>query len=286
MKRFFHWSAIILGSLIGLILVAYAALYVISERVLHRQYEIPKVSLAVPTDQQSIDEGKRLATIRGCVGGCHGKDAEGQVMFNAPAVARIMAPNLTAAVRNYSDAELVVAIRNGIRPDGRSMLIMPSESFISLTDADVGKIIAYLKSLPPAPGPDASVALGPLGRLGLASGNFKMVAQLIAETVPPPEASGDEQKMGRYLAQTACAGCHAGSLRGASNPKFTSPDLAIVAAYSPEAFTRLLRTGVALGERKLGMMSTEARGRLTHLNDTEIAALHSYLRALPPVAAK
>jgi hypothetical protein len=47
-------------------------------------------------------------------------------------IARVVAPNLTAAVHQYSDAEFAVIIRNGVRPGGRSMVVMPSEVFVGL----------------------------------------------------------------------------------------------------------------------------------------------------------
>ena len=81
-----------------------------------------------------------------------------------------------------------------------------------------------------------------------------------------------------------CAECHGTDLRGTSNPDFKSPDLRVVAAYSPEAFAELIRMGVALGERKLNVMSESARERLSHLTDSEIAAIYSYLHAMPEAA--
>ena len=153
MKRLLRWIGIALGGLVGLGIVAYAVLYVLSERVLRRTYEAPAVSLTIPTDPASIMEGRRLATVRGCFADCHGKQAEGKVMFDQPMIARVVAPNLTAAVHKYSDAELVAIIRNGVRPGGRSLLIMPSDVFVVLTDEDLGRIIAFLKSLPVVEGP-------------------------------------------------------------------------------------------------------------------------------------
>jgi mono/diheme cytochrome c family protein len=281
MKRLLRWTAIALGSLAGLAIVAYAVLYVLSERILRRTYDRPAVALSIPSDVASIAEGRRLATVRGCFGGCHGKSAEGELMFDQPMIARIVAPNLTAAVRKFSDAELAVIIRNGVRPDGRSVLVMPSEAFLGLTDEDLGRIIAFLKSLPEVAGPGAGIAAGPIGRLGFVTGEFKTATQLIAETVPPPEATTAEAKQGRYLARTICTACHGTALRGDSNPDFTSPDLKIVAAYSPDAFAQLLRTGVALGGRDVGVMSKMARNNLSLLTDSEIAALYSYLHSLP-----
>jgi mono/diheme cytochrome c family protein len=281
MKRLLRWTAITLASLAGLAIVAYAVLYVLSERILRRTYDRPAVALSIPSDAASIAEGRRLATVRGCFGGCHGKNAEGEVMFDQPMIARLVAPNLTAAVRKFSDAELAVIIRNGLRPDGRSVIVMPSEAFVGLSVDDLGRIIAFLKSLPEAAGPGSGISLGPIGRLGFVTGQFKTATQLIAETVPPPEATNEEARHGRYLARSICAACHGTALRGDSNPDFTSPDLKIVAAYSPDAFVQVLRTGVALGGRDVGVMSKVAQTNLSQLTDPEIAALYSYLHSSP-----
>ena len=276
-----RWIGVGLGSLAGLAIATYAVVYVLSERVLNHTYAAPAVAISIPTDSASITEGQRLATVRGCLGACHGKGAEGIVLFDQPMIGRIVAPNLTAAVHQYSDAELAAIIRNGVRPDGRSMLVMPAEVFAGLTDNDLARIIAFLKSLPEVAGPGPSIAMGPVGRIGLAMGKFKTAAQLIAETVPPPEATNEEAQFGRYLARTICAGCHGTALHGDSNPNFTSPDLRIVAAYSPGAFSQLLRTGIAIGGREVGEMSLTARANLSHLTDSEIAALYSYLHSVP-----
>ena len=281
MKRLLRWVGIALAGLVALGLIAYAAVYVLSERTLRRAYDIPPVAISIPTDPAAIVEGRRLATIRGCFGGCHGKEVEGAVMFDQPMIGRLVTPNLTASVRKYSDSELAGMIRNGVRPGGRSMMVMPAEEFALLTDEDLGRIIAFLKSLPAVNGPGPSVELGPLGRIGVVAGQFKPVAELIAETVPPPEATNEQGKYGRYLARTTCAGCHGTSLRGASNPDFTAPDLQIVGAYSAEQFAQLMRAGVALGGRNLETMSPVAREHLSHLTDAEIAALYGYLHTMP-----
>jgi mono/diheme cytochrome c family protein len=244
---------------------------------------MPAVSLTIPTDPDSIQEGRRLATIDGCLD-CHANNGAGRVLFDDPKIARIVAPNLTAAVRTYNDAQLAVIVRNGIRPDGRSLLVMPGEAFVWMTDADLGRIIAFLRSLPPVPGPEPNITPGLLGRLGLVTGNFKTVVELIAERVPPSAATSQDAELGRYIALTVCAECHGTSLHGASNPDFTSSDLRVVIAYSPEAFTGLLRTGIALGDRQLRTMSPHARKYLSQLRDSEISALYSYLHALPEAA--
>ena len=281
MRRAPAWLGITLGSLAGLAMIAYGVLYVLSERTLQRKYPVPAITLSIPTDPDSIKEGRRLATVHGCFSACHGKEVEGAVMFDEPMIARIVAPNLTAAARKFSDEQLAAIIRNGVRPDGRSMLVMPSQTYAGLTDEDLARIIAFLKSLPEVPGPGPSISPGPIGRLGLAIGKFKMAAHQLAESVPPPPAANAQARNGRYLAQTICSECHGTALHGDSNPSFASPDLRMVAAYSSGDFTKLLRTGLAIGGRKVGVMTTQSQNNLKHLTDSEIADLYSYLRTLP-----
>jgi cytochrome c553 len=280
-KHLLRWLGVVFGCVAALAIIALAVVYVRSEQILRRTYPVRAVAVTIPTGAEAIREGRRLATVRGCFNGCHGKQAEGHVLFDQPIVGRIVAPNLTSAVRRYSDAELAVAIRDGVRPDGHSLLVMPAEVFAGLTDADLGDIIAFLKSLPALPGPGPDITLGPLGRLGFVVGKFKPVAQLVAEAAAPPAAGSEQAALGRYLARTSCAQCHGTRLLGDSNPDFTSPTLQIVAAYSQDAFAQLLRTGIALGGRELRTMSPWARGNLSQLTDGEISALYSYLHALP-----
>ena len=280
-KRLLRLVGMALAGCAAFAVVGYAVVYVLSERILRHTYPVPSIAISIPADPASIVEGRRLATIRGCFGGCHGRQADGIVMFDEPMIGRVVAPNLTAAVRQYSDAQLAVLIRHGLWPDGRSTIVMPSDAFVALNDEDLARIIAFLKSLPAAAGPGPGISMGPLGRIGLTSGKFKLSARLIAETIPPPEATGEQAAFGRYLARSICAHCHGTNLRGDSNPDFVSPDLQVVAGYSAGSFARLLRKGVALGGRELPTMSPWSRKHLSYLTDAEISALYSYLHTMP-----
>jgi mono/diheme cytochrome c family protein len=280
MKKFLRWCGFVLGSLVGLAIIAYGIVYLVSARLVARTWDIPAVAIVVPTDQASRDEGKRLATVYGCFAGCHGKEIAGAVLFDQPAIAHLVAPNLSASVRQYTDAQLATIIRRGLRPDGRSTIVMPSEAFVYMTDGDLGRILAFLKSMPLVDGPGPSFKLGPVGRIGVATGKLATTVQTMATSMSPPDAVGEQNTQGRYLAQLTCAQCHGTNLLGGSNPQFTSPSLQTVAAYSPEAFAQLMRTGVALGNRTLETMSPWARNNLAAMTDAEIAALYSYLRTV------
>ena len=70
-----------------------------------------------------------------------------------PLLARIVPPNLTrgrgGVGATFTDADFVRAIRHGVDPSGRQLLIMPSDDYNHFSDADLGAIIAYVRSLPP-----------------------------------------------------------------------------------------------------------------------------------------
>jgi len=62
------------------------------------------------------------------------------------------------------------------------------------------------------------------------------------------------------------------------------PDLIIAASYSKEDFFKLIRTGVALGNRKLGLMSEVTKNYLSYMNDKEIESIYEYLQTKPTLA--
>lgn len=285
MKRALRWIRNGLLALLVLAVIAAAGIYALSEYVMRRTHDAPAASVALPAGIAALAEGERLARIRGCFG-CHGKQLQGKMFVDDPMLAYVSAPNLTRSVERHSDAELARIIRHGVRPDGRSVAIMPSSMYLALTDDDLGRILAYLRSAPKTDGVDRVVRLGPLGRLGVAIGQFPLEVEMVqraaalADTYP---AGNDTHALGAYLARTVCTECHGLALEGGDD----TPALAIALAYSLEDFTRLMRTGVALGDRELGLMTQVARSRFSHFTDAEIAALHAFLvaRAGPAAAA-
>jgi hypothetical protein len=98
MKRFLRWIGIAMVSVAEIAMLAIVAVYLLSTRAMRRTYEVPPVHVVIPTDSASVAEGRRLTTIRGCFGGCHGLQAEGGIMLDDPKLGRVVAPNLTTAV--------------------------------------------------------------------------------------------------------------------------------------------------------------------------------------------
>jgi mono/diheme cytochrome c family protein len=84
--------------------------------------------------------------------GCHGADLGGEVFFDDPAIGSVPSSNLTRAAGNetegYTDEDYVRAIRHGLNKNGNQLMVMPCEAYTHYSDADLGSVIAYLKTLP------------------------------------------------------------------------------------------------------------------------------------------
>lgn len=277
MHRFVKWLGVTIGSLAMLALCAAAYLFIASQRVVARTYDVPLSSFNAPSDREAVRKGERLAAIYGCTN-CHGADLQGTDSFNKPGIVHITAPNLTQAVKNYTDAEFERLMRHGIKHDGRSTWIMPSSMFTHLSDDDLGAITAYVRSFPERKGVEPLTRVRTLGRVGILMGTFSPQADRI-ESLPevPPPSDNDPLSQGRYLVMTACSECHGGRLEGWS--LIGAPNLAIAAAYQDADFMKLMREGKGLGDRNLGLMSKVAQARFSHFTDEEIRAMWSYLDA-------
>ncbi len=166
--------------------------------------------------------GKHIATTRGCQD-CHGEDLGGGVFADAMPVMRLAGPNLTpgGVGSAYSDADWVRAIRHGVGPDGRGLLLMPSDEYYYLGDRDLAALVTYLKSLPPVARELPESRLGPAGRALLVAGKFPLpAATRIDHEGPRPVAppKGATVAYGEYLAMGACTGCHGPTLSGGPIP--------------------------------------------------------------------
>ncbi len=270
----------VLAACAGLAILVLAYVYIASEYQLRRQYQAPLVNLALPTDAASITEGKRLARLRGCYGGCHGKTLEGRVWEDSLLAGRVVAPDLTRVARELQPDAMARTVREGVRANGESVWDMPSNMMFHLGDEDMARIIAFIRSETALNGLQRELAYGPLQRWEIVRRNFLSIREEI-EKLGRPERMPDRANpvdFGRYLARTVCSECHGPNFQGQDG----SPNLHVMAqAYTSEHFATLMRTGIAVGNRKLGLMSQVALSRFAYFSDEEVAAVYAFLRSRP-----
>ncbi|NND70741.1 MAG: cytochrome c [Rhodothermales bacterium] len=269
-----------------LILTGFAALasvYTVSDYKLRSVVDPPLFSQPVPSDSASVERGRHLARTRGCFG-CHGQALEGRVFTDQwDWVERAVAPNLAAYARDNEAAVVEAAIRHGIGKNGKALWSMPSYNWVHLTDSDVADLIAFLRSTTVQSSNLPRPKLGLKARWSLTIGRDDHMNDLTGQMPALLSIEDDNSPMahGQYIAMTACNECHGFDLRGEMRRGEIIPDLAIAAAYSTDDFRKLMRTGIALGERELRLMSMVARDRFAFFTDAELDALHTFLASLP-----
>lgn len=269
------WVKRISLALGAVVLLLVAVIFGGSEWVLRRSHAAPLTEIAVPKDAASIAEGGRLAKALGCRG-CHGPDGEGREFIKEPMLATVYTPAFARIVPGYTDAELVRLVRHGVRKDGRGLFIMPTASYAHLADADLGKIIAWLRTLKPSDKDELhQTSFGPMGRALVLGGMLTM-------NVVPGSASPPAQRpaaVGQYYADAICSACHQLHKESVSPEGLKVPALApMAAAYDDAAFQRLITTGQGMTPRNLGLMAEVAKNDFSAFTPGEIAAIHAYLK--------
>ncbi|MGT2507818.1 c-type cytochrome [Cupriavidus basilensis] len=276
----------------GVVLVGVLA----GERKGARIVSVPVVSLAYRDDAQALARGKYLYESRGCMD-CHGASGKGRVFIDDPGGLYVRAPNLTsgsAVIGRYREADWVRAIRHGVAPSGRALMVMPSEDYNRLSDDDLGALVAYVRSLPPVPGEVAEVRLPWMVRALYGFGLVKDAAEKIDHGLPParPMTATVSPEYGAYVAN-ACLGCHGTGLRGGKIPgappdwppaaDLTPAGSAMARYDAPEKFVGMMRSGLRPdGSPVSRVMPFDSFGRM---DDVDLGALYLHLKALPAQSA-
>jgi cytochrome c553 len=273
MKKFFRWLGFVAIGLVALVVLAFAYVHFAFEREMARQYKVAEtLSVSLPTDSSEIEEGQRLAHITGCTH-CHGANLAGGPPIEIPPLASFVPPNITSTIPEMSDAQLAALLRRGVKRDGTGVWLMPSEMYRHLHDADLARIIAWVRTVPPGEGVTGKSRFHLMGRVVVTLDKIQSGARQIEESAgAAPIPTG----RGAYLVMNACSECHGQGLEG--RPEVKAPSLVLVKGYSADQFARLLRDGVGLGEREFELMTPTSKVRFSHLTPDEVEAVYQYLQ--------
>ena len=298
LTRLLKLLGIVVGVLLGLVVVAGIAIFALSEGQLGKTYDVPaaKLAIPIPTDADSIARGKLIATTLGDCTTCHGKDFAGGKVAVDPALGEFNSANLTPGQggvgASYSAEDFVRVLRYGVKKNGRSVLVMPSAEFAHMDDADLGAVVAFLKSLPPTDKQLPPANLTFLGRALLVVGQVPPPAASILPVGAPRPADVPHQlgaDYGKYLASVGCGGCHnapsytGGKIAGVPPDWPSAPNLTAageLSVWTEADFITAMHTGKTPTGRQLRAeyMAYSLYGKLP---DAELKSIYTYLKSLP-----
>jgi mono/diheme cytochrome c family protein len=258
----------------------------------------PAPDLTVAGTPEQIARGEYIVNIA-CVG-CHSPvGANGRPTGEHPLsggwniaesegfgfIGDMIAENLTPGgkLKDYTDGELFRVLRYSIDKQGRQLGMMSFLPYRELSNEDTEAIIAYLRSLPPAP--NSSPTGDNMNFLGAVMSG----AGLFGEAPPPAPAivnappQGANPEYGKYVATFGeCRGCHGPDMTGSPA---TSVSAAIInprpfiSSLSLEEFIQTMRTGV----RPNGTPFNEGMPwqNASKMTDEDLSALFAYLITEP-----
>jgi mono/diheme cytochrome c family protein len=286
-NRFLKWGGAALTALLSLVAASVSVLLILGLLRLHAR-SAPPVDLKVVDTPEQIRRGQAIAD--SFCGSCHsftgtltgGRDLGEDFPVH---IGSFVSANLTPTgqLARWSDGDIFRAIRNGVDPDGRWLMVMSYTNSGKLSDDDTRAVIAYLRSLPAA-GQPTDGTLDHLNLLGLAmlgAGQLptgKPVSRGVI-TAPPKAPNFD---YGEYvLSYQDCRECHGKDLTGGVPGQLgpLGPDLSLVKTWTFEQFAATLRTGVDPNGHELGkQMPWQPIGRM---DDDALRAVYEYLAHLP-----
>lgn len=284
---------------LGLLLVLGVAVLLfasmLGDRKRQRSVDVTVPGVAWATDAQGIARGHYLYRSRGCAD-CHGLDGGGREFINDGKGMRVRGPNITqgSPVARYTAQDWERIIRHGVRADGRAALVMPSEDYNRLTNADLAALVGYVRTLESRSGGEVVMELPLPVKVLYGLGVIRDASEKIDHSLAPaqPVAAAVNAQHGAYVANM-CIGCHGPGLSGGTIPG-GPPDWPAAANLTPgqgsamvrypdaNAFVTMLRAGKRPDGSTIAVMPFES---LRELNDTDAQALYAFLQTVPPRSA-
>jgi mono/diheme cytochrome c family protein len=269
-----------------------SAIFFLTESDRLRTYPLTDYDVEIPTDSTSINHGRRLFAIRGCID-CHGTNLGGKIIESGLITGLIAAPNLTSgrgsAISGYSNADLVRVIREGVKPNGKSVIMMPSHKFQVIHKRDLESLIAYIKSAESIDRklPETELSF-PLRIYYFINRELALFpANKVKRPAELPQVVPDNRRARAKYVASSCVGCHGYKLKGGQVPGVPpywpeAPDLTssgIAGEWTKQEFIDAMEKGITPDGRHIDeqFMPWPAFGKLT---EEEFDLLWEYLKSL------
>ncbi len=265
----------------------------LAQRKMQRHIDVNVQAVALSDEPAAIERGRYLYASRGCVD-CHGADGKGRVFLDNPNGMKIVGPHISpgagSVTASYRPEDWVRSIRHGVQPQGRPLLIMPSEDYNRLTNEDLAALVAWLRHMPASDQGLTGLVQLPLPvRVLYGFGMIQDAAAKIDHSLPPqtPLPQGDTLAHGQYVANM-CLGCHGPQLAGGRVPGgppdwppasrlAPGADSALLRYPDADALLKLFKTGKRPDGSAVKVMPFESLGAMS---ETDVRALHAYLSSL------
>jgi cytochrome c553 len=264
---FLKWAGVFISGLLTLVPMALLVLALMGFSKLNARYDNPVAAIQVARTPAQIARGEQLANI--CLS-CHASGdqlplsgTDFGAKFDMPPLGTLYAPNLTPSgnIQDWTDGEVIRAIREGVHKNGRALLIMPAGSYRNMSDDDVQALVAYLRSQPGAGAPTPNNQLNVLGAIFMNLSDFRTAQQPVGNVAASQPGTLEN---GKYLVDIiGCSDCHGAQLQGKLETSQPGPPAGpnltmIVPQWTEEQFMAFFNTGTLPGGRQVPILTLKS----------------------------
>jgi mono/diheme cytochrome c family protein len=209
-----------------------------------------------------------------------------------------ISPDPEDGIGRWSAADLANALLTGVSPSGQHYYpALPYPSYAHMKPADIGDLMAYLRTLPALSGRAAPHELPWLFQIRRAIGLWKLL-YLDRTPIEPDPARSEAWNRGRYLVEAVshCAECHSTRnlafaikaetrFAGGRNPEGVgfAPNITPdgIGSWSEADIVKLLTTGETPAMRFVGSTMADVVVNTASLPDADRRAIAVYIKSLP-----
>lgn len=209
-------------------------------------------------------------------------------------------PHMGSGIGNWTEAQIVAAVREGVRPDGSKLLpVMPYLNYNRMTDADAMALATYMKTV------------APIDNVVAPNKDLKIPPIPAPKPANAPDVVDDPMKHGEYLVTLMhCVACHS-PLTKEGAPDMSRPYAGGMAFEFPFMGTGTLYGSNITSDNETGIgtwSQADVEGAIkmlkrpdgsviqgpmqfylggwSRLEDNDLKAIATYVKAIPPVKNK
>ncbi len=258
-------------------------------------------------DVDAVARGRYLTTLGEC-GGCHRNDkgpygggAVFHTKFGAVAAANISPDNATG-IGTWSAEDFYRALHKGRSKNGAHLYpAFPYPYFTNIARSDADDLYAYLRTVAPVSNsPKRNQLMFPFS----IRGTMVIWNALFFREGPfqPDPARPAEWNRGAYIVQSLahCGACHSpknfleadsrsrpfqgGMIEGWFAPNLAADPRTGLGDWSHDDLVQFLKTGRNRTTAAGGLMANVVQGSVVQFRDTDVEAVATYIKSLPPSA--
>ncbi len=101
--KILKWVGIVLGSLIGIVVIAVVVLYFVGSGNVNKTHDVQVAAVTVPMGEQAVERGRHFVEAIAICGACHAENYGGEILTDDAMFGTLAPSNLTSGRGGIGD---------------------------------------------------------------------------------------------------------------------------------------------------------------------------------------